>query len=217
VLLAQTITLQLNIWLSPDLGSFVFTSPEFYTRSSSGCGEEGSYPLTYSTHFLLPSSVYNALGGSPSVQAIFDMANNALGGISTSGVSLSNINAAVDIINRAFDECAFIYFIPVIKSDITQEPLAVSSEQNAINLSVSPNPFENQTSIAFSLLQDSKVSVEIYNVIGSKISTLYEGLAMADQVYTFNYDVPGSFREQVLLCVIRTQNGNVVKRMVLVR
>jgi hypothetical protein len=156
------------------------------------------------------------LGNNPTVQGIFAMANNALGGVS--GLpSLGDINTAVDIINRAFDECKFIYFIPVTKSALIAGSSTSSSDQINIDLSIVPNPFEYQTDIKFSLSQDSKVSVEIYNTIGEKIATLYEGQVVADQVYTFKYTASENTGQQVLLCVIRAPNGQAVKRMVLIR
>ena len=39
------------------------------------------------------------------VQGLFDLANTALGGGSTNGLSLSEIAGAVDAINNAFDGC----------------------------------------------------------------------------------------------------------------
>jgi hypothetical protein len=78
-LLAQTLTLGLNLRLgTTDLGSLVFTSPNFATYGSTDCGGEDSRPiLTDVKYFTIPISIMNYFGGDPSVQEIYDLANKA--------------------------------------------------------------------------------------------------------------------------------------------
>ncbi|HXG64022.1 MAG TPA: HYR domain-containing protein [Blastocatellia bacterium] len=50
----------------------------------------------------------DALGLPRTVNGLLELANRALGGQPTGGASLSDINKAVDAINRGFDECRFV-------------------------------------------------------------------------------------------------------------
>lgn len=57
------------------------------------------------------------------------------------------------------------------------------------NLTAYPNPFKNQTTVAFHLpLTQDKVTLEVYNIMGSKVQRLFEGKANAQQSYTFEFD-----------------------------
>ena len=94
-LLGQTITLSLNLRLDPNLGTLVL------------CNEM----TTSNGVFLVDADVIEAMvaiGGGHGVANLLELANHALAGLDTNGVSLSLINGAVDSVNRAFDECAVL-------------------------------------------------------------------------------------------------------------
>src|SRR6185295_6336677 len=61
--------------------------------------------------FSIPPSVLSALSSATfgilngTVQGLLELANRGLAGQPTGGASLGDINAAVDAINRGFDEC----------------------------------------------------------------------------------------------------------------
>ncbi len=44
-----------------------------------------------------------------------------------------------------------------------------------MNLSVAPNPFNKETKASFNLLFNASVQVELYDVLGRKLSTVFEG------------------------------------------
>tara|TARA_Y100000590_G_scaffold227747_1_gene257030 strand:+ start:5818 stop:7383 length:1566 start_codon:yes stop_codon:yes gene_type:complete len=50
-----------------------------------------------------------------------------------------------------------------------------------------PNPFNPKTSIDFTMLNSENASIEIYNMLGQKISTLHEGYLSAD-TYSFTWN-----------------------------
>ena len=58
--------------------------------------------------FGIPDSVLRVLGEGATVQDLLDLANAALGAMDINAASLSEINAAVDAINRGFDECRVV-------------------------------------------------------------------------------------------------------------
>jgi hypothetical protein len=86
-----------------------------------------------------------------------------------------------------------------------------------IDLNIAPNPFAGQTNINYTLSKDTKVTVEIYNIMGAKVATLYEGEVLAGQLNTVKYESTEVTGNQVLLCVIRTPKGVAEKRMVVLR
>ena len=116
VFLGQTITLALNVRLSPALLSFGLT-PSFCSQGVLA-GPDGlkstaddelivgdiqmfSVPASVRSALLDPAVGINDL----TVLGLLELANRALAGLPTGGASLSDINAAVDAINRGFDEC----------------------------------------------------------------------------------------------------------------
>ncbi|KAF5050961.1 hypothetical protein DSECCO2_424080 [anaerobic digester metagenome] len=217
-LLSQMIALELNMRLSPGLANVVLTSPEFYTRASSACGggtSNGSYPLDDSLHFVIPYSVYLYLGINPTIQDIYDLANSALGGVAPPpnlGPTLSDIRDAVKVINQAFEDCRFIFFIPKPKSSMvlpTGNELPVG-----IELMVAPNPFRSFTEVSFSVDKASRVQAQLYDMQGNLVKTLFEGNMEAGQERTEIYNVSRNESFAVLICVIRTPTAIRVQRII---
>lgn len=96
ILLGQTLTLRLNTRLSPALAG----TPLCPVMSTSN----GPVVLP-----LTVLAAINQLSLGHGVDSLLALADRALAGQSTGMASLSDINAAVDAINRGFDECATLY------------------------------------------------------------------------------------------------------------
>jgi hypothetical protein len=130
VLLGQTITLGLNLRLDATLGGFVLTNTFCTQKAAAGPdklrgtaddvldpgadGILGTADDPIST-FTIPQAVLDALtnlGLPQTVSGLFELANRGLGGQATGGAKLSDINAAVDAINRGFDGCRFVVPCP---------------------------------------------------------------------------------------------------------
>jgi len=93
ILLGQTLALSLNLRLSPNLVSTPLC-PQMMTDNG---------PIQ------IPLSVLSAMmtaGHGHTADGLLAFANEALAGMPTGVASLSDINAAVDAVNRGFDECA---------------------------------------------------------------------------------------------------------------
>ena len=65
-----------------------------------------------------------------------------------------------------------------------------------------PNPFSGMASIEFMLDGfDSNVTLEVYSLTGSKVATLYNGYASADETYKVEFDgsslTPGIYIYQI--------------------
>jgi hypothetical protein len=115
-LLAQTITLGLNLGIDSELGSFALQSGTLATAApAEGCGSEtpmerscsaeGYTPVINEYEYFDIPAVVDLLP-TKTVQGLFDMANTALGGGTLpAGVTLAELAKAVDAINNAFDGC----------------------------------------------------------------------------------------------------------------
>jgi hypothetical protein len=51
-----------------------------------------------------------------------------------------------------------------------------------------PNPFNPSTEIEFSLETTERAALEVYNVLGRRVTTLFDGIAQAGQHYTVMFD-----------------------------
>jgi len=205
--------------LDAELGSLVFQTSTFFTRESTGCGEEDSEPMFGTEqYFTMPDCIMGLYGGQPSVQDIYDLANAALGG-ETVDCGLSEITEALGIINDALDECRFIYFTGTpMANPVNTNPGSGDgqnpSKEEFVKMNVSPNPFREEVEIRYILTEDSRVSVEIYNLLGVKVETIYEGVALGNYEYTHRFTPARHRSEQVFLLVMKTKHGVITRRLI---
>ena len=191
-LLAQTITLGLNLGIDSALGGLALQEGTFATAvPESGCGSntpklrECKYdPYGYFTevkneykYFSLNAKVIAALGSNATVKGLFDLANTALGGGSTSGLSLSDIAGAVDKINNAFDGCRIFmgYNVPPMDCaatiDIGTSALAKTTIAATASFEAYPIPFRDVLTIRYKFNYTSDVKIEVFNAQGMLMLT----------------------------------------------
>jgi hypothetical protein len=206
--------------LDANLGGLVLESSSFYTLESTGCDDPDAMPiLGTEEYYTMPEDVMALLPASPTVLDLYNLANRGLGGENL-GCQLSKITTAVDNINKGMDECRFIYFMPIVTAPISggsNNTFNTSQTLNGledITMSVVPNPFKDQAEISYMLNNDSRVSLEVYNLQGVKVATIYEGEAKAGYNYTYRFDPVGNNSEQVFLVVLRTNFGTITKRII---
>jgi hypothetical protein len=218
-LLAQTITLDLNMRLDADLDDMVFQTGNFFTRESTDCNNPAAQPiLGTEMYYTMPAGIMGMYGGQPSVMDIYTLANNALGGVNV-GCGMDEISEALGVINDALDECKFIYFTGAPVTAPTQSTTnathtKLSSFEPEAIVNIAPNPFQHTTQIRYMLNTDSRVTLEVYNLQGVKIATIFEGDAKAGFDYTYRFDPVGNNSEQVFLVVLRTNFGTITKRII---
>ncbi|MGE5318281.1 MAG: hypothetical protein ACM3ME_09810, partial [Chloroflexota bacterium] len=220
-LIAQTLTMGLNLRLDTELGDLELESRYFFTRASSDCYDPDAYPLIGTElYYTLPVTVMTVLGANNSITDLYMLANRALGGEIISGCSLGDITSALGIINTGLDKCRFIYFCAVPCVPVTSPQPGGSTtftelpNKNEATMSIVPNPFSESTEIRYNLTTNSRISLEIYNLYGMKVATLFEGEAKAGFDYTYRFDPVGDNSEQVFLVVLRTEFGTVTKRII---
>jgi len=109
-LLAQTITLNLNLHSDSPLANFVCKAGKLTIGApQGGCGSKMPMPRSCCFEIYTPAIneykyIVVDLLPTKTVKGLFDIANNAVGGGTLpAGVSLSNLETSVDIISNAFD------------------------------------------------------------------------------------------------------------------
>jgi len=79
-----------------------------------------------------------------------------------------------------------------------------------------PNPFNPTTSLQFTMQQDGKAVVKVYNVLGQEVATLFNGVAKSGQIYQAIFD--GSrFASGIYLCRIESGSKQIVKKMLMIK
>jgi hypothetical protein len=90
-----------------------------------------------------------------------------------------------------------------------QSSVAQASDPPAIAMqAASPNPFTDATRFTVSVTQDAEVTVEVYNVLGQRIRSLYSGRLRAGEQASVRFEASGLPSG---LYVIRTHAGGAVK------
>jgi hypothetical protein len=226
-LLAQTIALGLNLRITTEnlLGDVILSGDGYLTTQLRVSCEKGSDVVamvcepyeTYvnnvlTTCYKMTVDPYwygqvnkNVLcymsdhGYALTVQGLYDLANDALGGIGTFPaviscsptykVSLSDIANVVDLINNAFDECRSMvgYGEKFTCSPCLQSGQLGVELKEATALKVYPNPFVNTVTFQFATDKDAKVILEVQNVLGQTLATLLNGPVKGGVMNTVEY------------------------------
>ncbi len=79
-----------------------------------------------------------------------------------------------------------------------------------------PNPFNPSTQIKFGFNNNTKATLTVYNVLGEKVSELFNGVAQAGQYYnvTFNGSI---FASGIYYYNLQSENHTVVKKMLMMK
>jgi hypothetical protein len=145
------------------------------------------------------------------VKDLLDLASSVLGGSAPpAGATLTDINNAVDVINNAFDGGRFFlgYFdAPKTCSSNLSRTAFTSTKGSAVSiiekkaevitsLSVQayPNPFTNKVQFSIQSPVTGMASLEVYNLVGQKLNTVYNGYLFAGIKQVVDYNVPSSFK-----------------------
>jgi hypothetical protein len=223
ILLAQTITLGLNLRLSGDLGNLNIYSDTLLTAPSSGCDGEGDTITGPYVKRTIPASVYNVLSQNgnitPTVNDLFALANTGLGGGSVGATTLSAISDAASRINEGFDECAFGHFqMPLyLQSMAALGGITPAEEVTSALLKIFPNPFSTTATIEFTAPQNGNALVEIYTLTGQRVAVIYDGKVEEGITYRHTFTGDPGVNQMTYMCVIRTGQETRYERLLMVR
>jgi|YelNatPaOPRAMG01_1025707.scaffolds.fasta_scaffold13027_4 hypothetical protein len=79
-----------------------------------------------------------------------------------------------------------------------------------------PNPFNPSTTISFTVAQNGPTSLNIYNVLGQLVMTVYQGMAQAHVRYTYNVSLD-NFASGVYFYSLRQGANVITKKMLLMK
>jgi hypothetical protein len=108
--------------------------------------------------------------------------------------------------------------------EVTFKTIGLTTDNNIINstdvsMSNYPNPFNNVTTVSYTLPENGKVTVEIFNSLGMKVSTLVQDQTQEAGIHTVDFNA-NKVKSGVYVCRIvvqgETQNYSAVNRMVVV-
>jgi uncharacterized repeat protein (TIGR01451 family) len=178
-LLAQTIVLWFNMQNDAALGSLMITDRVIVTLESEECGEGDPIPGT-ELYTQLPQSILNYFGGEGfTVNELFNLANEVLGGANTA-VSPSDVQMAVDAINNAFDECRIL---AGFQSALPGPALKLVKTSTTV-----PNTFDSQGDVlTYDLVVTNTGDVTLTNIVvsdpiavvtGSPVTSLAPGASI---------------------------------------
>ncbi|HLO82436.1 MAG TPA: T9SS type A sorting domain-containing protein, partial [Chitinophagaceae bacterium] len=195
-LLAQLLTLALNMGLNPELAKYVMpASGELWTQKASNCGAGAT------TSICTKYSYSNGKG--MSVADIYAAASAALINSSVSNTVRSNWANTLDAINRGFDECARACE-PVLDQSLlltnliaTQRPTTAATVRD-LKVKAYPNPFTDRIFINFTSPVAGKAVVEIFDMSGRRIAEINKGQINANVENRIEYLVPNSARSSII-------------------
>jgi DNA/RNA endonuclease YhcR with UshA esterase domain len=150
-----------------------------------------------------PTDNYSSYtNGNASGTAVYSSINNALIELITNnGVSSYSMDVVVpDAVNDT---------VSTVEGDLNRIPLTYALGQNY------PNPFNPVTTISVALPKNSDVLLDIYNVLGQKVATVFDGsLPAGNHKLQFS---GGNLGSGVYFYVIRADKFTDVKKMVLMK
>src|SRR5688572_4161963 len=179
-LLAQTITLWFNIRNSSTLGSISLADDTLITKALASCGSNN--PVGEGTKFGLPHNVIVYLNGSngysATVDGLFLLANDVLGGVVTN-ISASSVQEAVDVINNAFDECRVLVGTISFNGQLTKDGGLIvkgidakkedAGVTNNLQVVAYPNPYKNHFQLLILSPVTGRTKIEFFTMNGQKI------------------------------------------------
>jgi hypothetical protein len=172
-LLAQTITLWFNLATSNTLGTISLSDDTLITKATANCGSNVS--VGDGIKFSLPHNIVVYLNGnngySATVDGLFQLANDILGGVNTS-VNAAEVQQAIDIINNAFDGCRILtgtipYSVQFLVK--TQTVKTKETPDSWLKVTAYPNPYTSRFNLAISSPVSGEATIEFFTVNGSKV------------------------------------------------
>ena len=204
-LFAQTLTMYFNTTIPGNGLGIIALNGDSLIIQGRECGNPNPVGTKDTVEAISPSivSYMSTHGYSADIAGLMKLANDALGGVNISPLKLSDVAGAVDRLNNLFDNCAMVVgYVPVAGG---ADRLIVSSShasaENAPGLDVTtglevtayPNPFSDKVRFVIQSKVSGQGSLEVYNMLGQKIQTVYKGTLLAGRSQIVEYNAPRSF------------------------
>lgn len=187
-LLAQTITLALNIGLNMEnnMMNYPLQAKYLMLDKAVNCGIDGTSGDSKCANFTIIAGLQDQDGvAGLTINDVWIAANKLLNDPTASvGISLGQVSSVVEAINLAWDECR------IAKQWVSScgEPVMQTSSLDAgVTSRAYPNPFRESFTIDFVSKYSGTAKVEIYDVTGRLIEVIYKGDVIAGVQYKVKY------------------------------
>jgi len=144
---------------------------------------------------------YNKWYVSPGKYTITAIPYSGSNGSGTAGVARS---VTFTIVNSGAD-----------KNDV-DENMNPKIEGSAMMMSAFPNPFADQLTFEFSVPDDAQVKIELYNISGEKIATVFEGKVVGGEINRQIF-YAGELAGGLYLYRMKTSDSVITERVMMVR
>jgi|GEM_PF-3322930 len=209
-LLSQTMTLYFNLHADGLLGDHQLRE-NFYTAATVECGSE-EYLANSVQMFKIPGNVISYLdaNNSNTIQGLFNLANDALGGNNIGSLTYSSITEAVDVINNAFDECR------VLVSETVYDKVVAGLTDDKPIFTIYPVPFVDTVKIKYEIESDSDATIQVFDIRGRLVKSVTDEDIYYHKVIELNLDYR-TFSNQMYFIKVTTGDKSTMKKIISAR
>ena len=147
------------------------------------------------------SSYLATHGYATTVGGLLQLANDALGGVNVSPLTLNQIQEAVDNINNAFDGCKILTgYVPAAGGGGRVVTSNSTSSQPSLIVTAFPNPYEENFSLKINSPVTGQAMISFYTMDGVKIGEMKRDVVALRDVWV-PYNVPAVYRTRIVYTV----------------
>jgi hypothetical protein len=201
-LFSQTLTLYFNTTIAGStlanvsLNGFAIIAP----RNCGSSEPAGAGVLTQLVSPTISSYLANH-GYAVTVAGLLQLANDALGGVDVSPLTLSQIQEAVSNINETFDECKILTGYVAAGSGSGRVVTSNSiSSQPALIVTAYPNPYTENFSLKINSPVSGQAQIGFYTMDGVKVGEMKRDVVANTDVLV-PYKVPAVYRTRIVYTV----------------
>jgi hypothetical protein len=201
-LFAQTLTLYFNTTIAGSnlanvsLNGLAVIAPR-------NCGSSQPAGAGVPTQLVSPTitSYLSTHGYAVTVAGLLQLANDALGGVNVSPLTLTEIQEAVNNINETFDECKIVTgYVPTSSGSGKVLTSNSTSSQASMIVTAFPNPYQENFSLKINSPVTGQAMISFYTMNGVKIAEMKRDV-VAFKVVWVPYSVPAAYRTRILYTV----------------
>ena len=203
-LFAQTLTFYFNTKIAGNkLGEVIFNGDSLIVAGRQ-CGNPNPVGTWDTISVISPAIVsYMSSHGYPATAAgILQLANDALGGVNISPLTVQDVHGLVGGLNETFDECRMVVgYVPVASGSggrvITSNS---TSSQPSLIVTAFPNPYEENFSLKINSPVSGQAMISFYTMTGLKIGEMKRDVVALKDVWV-PYNVPAVYRTRIVYTV----------------
>jgi hypothetical protein len=201
-LFSQTLTLYFNTTIAGStlanvsLNGLAVVAPR-------NCGSSEPAGAGVPTQLVSPavSSYLATHGYAVTVAGLLQLANDALGGVNVSPLTLSQIQEAVKNINETFDECKILTGYVAASSSAGRVITSNStSSQPSLIVTAFPNPYQENFSLKINSPVTGQAMISFYTMDGVKVGEMKRDVVAKTDVWV-PYNVPAVYRTRIVYTV----------------